>query len=143
MGSDGQFTVIHETMRTLTCSRCYTNDIIKRDHGQDPLQTASMADREATVWSECQLLRGEYQRHSATDEDGDWIPEFLGEMKQRKEEVLDHFHLLGSVEKNMEEDHYCRRVIAFYHQQDELLAQGGDVWDMALEDGALIMQGRQ
>jgi len=41
------------------------------------------------------------------------------------------------------ETHFHRRVIAFYHQEEELLKQGEDVWDMAQSEEALVMYGRQ
>ena len=41
------------------------------------------------------------------------------------------------------ETHFHRRIIAFYHQEEELLRQGEHIWDVAQADEALVMYGRQ
>ena len=109
----------------------------------DSEQDVDMYTKEHEIWSECALKKLELQR--ANQMGGEyWVEPYLFYIEGLRR--VAHNEALQALQRpdcGSWETHFHRRVIAFYHQEEELLRQGEDVWDVAQADEALVMYGRQ
>lgn len=123
--------------------REYSNSIVHRHQTLDTEQDADMYTKEHEIWSECALKKLELQR--TTQMGGEhWVEPYLIYVEGLQQVALNQaLQSLQRPDCGSWETHFHRRIIAFYHQEEELLRQGENIWDMAQADEALVMYGRR
>jgi hypothetical protein len=123
--------------------RAYSNSIVHRHNTPDSEQDKEMYSKEHEVWSDCALKKLELQREHGI-EDEHWVELYLDYVEDLQGiAIKEALSVLEKPDYDSCKVHFHRRVVAFFHQEKELLRQGEDAWNAAREDEALIMFGRK
>lgn len=123
--------------------RAYSNSIVHRHNAPDSEQDKEMYSKEHEVWSDCALKKIELQRERGIEGEH-WVELYLDYVEDLQKIVIkEALSVLETRGCDSCEVHFHRRVVAFFHQEKELLKQGEDAWNAAREDEALIMFGRK
>jgi hypothetical protein len=102
-----------------------------------------MYSKEHEVWLDCALKKIELQREHGIEGEH-WVELYLDYVEDlQKIAIKEALSVLETRGCDSCEVHFHRRVVAFFHQEKELLKQGEDAWNAAREDEALIMFGRK
>ncbi|KAI0061777.1 hypothetical protein BV25DRAFT_1916453 [Artomyces pyxidatus] len=122
----------------------YTNTIACRSNTVDDRRTLSMAGQEETEWDEWSTLRADLIAKYADQYFVHYVPavqEAINKYVCTAKEVLE------SQERPHAGDdsavHSLRRIVAGLHQELEIHKQGHNAFISALQDRALIFQGRR
>lgn len=128
-----------QSIINLSRRRDYSNQIVRRDTRLDPERTSEMHLKAYEyAMADTMLTRIVMQRDHPNDT---WIQPYLSFLHERMDKELAVARREVAEANDTQTIHYWRRIIAFFHQELELNAQGAEVWMAAYEAEAMVMYG--